>query len=145
MSSIFRAARETLAQELERFRNRHFLEACMAASALVALADGEVNISELNTIDQVLETVHQLKIYDPHVAVDIYRDYIDGLREDGEETRRRALRAVERLTGDAEAARLIIRVCVAIGKSDDDFSPPEQDLILDLCAILNIPPAEFGL
>ena len=33
MSSIFRAARETLAQELERFRNRHFLEACMAASA----------------------------------------------------------------------------------------------------------------
>ena len=79
------------------------------------------------------------------MAVDIYRDYIDGLRANGKETRRRALRAVERLTGDAEAARLIIRVCVAIGKSDDDFSPPEKDLILDLCAILNIPPAEFDL
>jgi len=145
MSRIFRTARASLASELERFRNRHFLEACMAASALVAMADGEVNFSELATIDQVLETVQQLRIYDPHTAVNIYRDYIDHLREDEKEARRQAFQAVERLAGDEDGARLVIRVCVAIGKADDDFNAPEKEMILDLCATLAIPPTEFEL
>lgn len=40
MAGIFQGAREALAQELARFRNRQFLDAAMAASALVAMADG---------------------------------------------------------------------------------------------------------
>ena len=42
MSGIFQGAR----QELARFRNRQFLDAAMAASALVAMADGEVSLWE---------------------------------------------------------------------------------------------------
>jgi tellurite resistance protein len=145
MTGFFQQARKALAAELEKFRNRHFLEATMAASALVALADGDVNLTELNMIDQALETIHELKIYDPHDAVDIYRDYMDDLRTDPARARIRILEEVGRIAEDAHAARLLMRVCVAIGKSDDDFSNGEKAVIADLCDALGLDAAEIGL
>ena len=145
MVGFFQQARQALALELEKFRNRQFLEATMAASALVAFADGDVNFTELSTIDQALETIHELNIYDPHDAVDLYRDYIDGLRDDPAETRTKILEEVGKIAGDAHAARLLVRVCVAIGKSDDDFSDREKAVITDLCDVLGLDTAEIGL
>ncbi|MEK9644418.1 MAG: hypothetical protein VW547_02635 [Alphaproteobacteria bacterium] len=69
---MFETARETLRRGLARFPNRAFLDAVMAAAALVATADGEVTFSELSKLDDVLENVQDLQIYDPHVAVDLY-------------------------------------------------------------------------
>ena len=68
---MFRTARETLRNSLSRMRNRQFLDATMAATALVATADGDVTFSELSALDNVLDSIQDLQIYDPHVAVDI--------------------------------------------------------------------------
>ena len=54
MSGFFQQARAVLSQELQKFRNRPFLEATMAASALVASADGEINFAKLTMLDQSL-------------------------------------------------------------------------------------------
>ncbi len=145
MSGFFKEARAALAIELEKFRNRPFLEATMAASALVAAADGEVNITELNMIDQALETIHELHIYDPHDAVDIYRDYTDALYKNPAATRDKALKAVSKIADDKQAARLLIKVCVAIGKSDEDFSAEEKAVITELCTALALDRDELGL
>lgn len=145
MTGFFSQARAALAIELEKFRNRQFLEATMAASALVASADGEVNITELNMIDQALEAIHELNIYDPHDAVNIYRDYADGLYKNPPATREKAMKAVARMAGDAHAARLLIKVCVAIGKSDENFSDEEKAVIAELSEALALDCAELGL
>lgn len=145
MAGFFQFAKDALAAELEKFRNRQFLDATMAASALVSLADGDANLTELNILDQALETIHELNIYDPHDAMDLYRDYIDRLREDPAGTREAIMQAVAKIQEDAHAARLLIRVCVAIGKADDDFSPPEKDVIRALGQALALDPVELGL
>lgn len=145
MSGFFSQARAALAIELEKFRNRQFLEATMAASALVAAADGDVNITELNMIDQALEAIHELNIYDPHDAVEIYRDYADGLYKNPPVTREKALKAVGRMADDDHAARLLIKVCVAIGKSDDDFSDEEKTVITEICEAVKLDYGELGL
>lgn len=145
MTGFFSQARAALAVELEKFRNRQFLEATMAASALVATADGEVNITELNIIDQALKAIHELNIYDPHDAVDIYRDYADGLYKNPPAARAKAMQAIEKIAGDALAARLLIKVCVAIGKSDEDFSDEEKAVVADLCDALALDRGELGL
>ena len=59
MVGFFKFAKEALAAELDKFRNRQFLDATMAASALVSLADGDANITELNILDQALETIQK--------------------------------------------------------------------------------------
>ena len=145
MVGFFKFAKEALAAELDKFRNRQFLDATMAASALVSLADGDANITELNILDQALETIQELKIYDPHDAMDLYRDYIDGLRDDPGATRDKIMQAVGKVQEDQHAALLLIRVCVAIGKADEDFSEPEKAVIMELCQRLALDSGELGL
>ncbi|MDA1325299.1 MAG: TerB family tellurite resistance protein [Proteobacteria bacterium] len=145
MASFFKFAKEALAVELDKFRNRQFLDATMAASALVSMADGDANITEINILDQALETIQELKIYDPHDAMDLYRDYIDALRADPGATRDTIMRTIGRIREDPHAARLLIRVCVAIGKADEDFSGPEKAVITELCQSLGLDPDELGL
>jgi tellurite resistance protein TerB len=114
------------------------LDATMAATALVATADGEVNLSELSALDSVLESVQDLQIYDPHVAVDIYRDFADAIAENPKVGRRRAMAAVARVDDDHEAAELVIRVAVAISKADGELSDLEARAISDLCGTLGV-------
>ncbi|MGB0576643.1 MAG: tellurite resistance TerB family protein [Alphaproteobacteria bacterium] len=145
MSGFFQQARTALSQELQKFRNRSFLEATMAASALVASVDGEINIAELSMLDQALEAINELKIYDPHVAIDLYREHAEALTADPGAAREKILRLVRKLSDDKHAARLLIKVCVAIGKSDDDFTESEKATIDQLCANMGLDPAETGL
>lgn len=136
---MFRTARETLRNSLSRIRNRQFLDATMAATALVATADGEVTFSELSALDTVLESVKDLRIYDPHIAVDRYKDFADAIADDPETGRRAAIAAVGKVAGDGDAAELVIRVAVAISKADGELSRQETEAIGDLCGTLGVP------
>jgi tellurite resistance protein TerB len=145
MTGVLKEAKDAIALEIERFRNRQFLEAAMAASALVVTADGVVQLSELNTLDEVLETVRELKIFDPHVAVDIYRDHVTNLHDQPVVARERAYKAIRRIADEPGAARILLKVCLAIGKSDDDFSAPERIVVSEICDALGLPRSEAGL
>lgn len=114
----------------------------MAAAALVATADGEVTFSELTALDDILETVTDLQIYDPHVAVDIYRDYADAISANPDAGRREAFKAVGRVGENPEAAELIIQVAVAISRADGEFTAPEANTISELCGVLGVPVPE---
>ena len=80
---------ERLKQELERHRRRPFLEAAMAACALIASADDEVSFSERARMDAVLESLAELRIFDPHQAVDLFNARIEALQADREAGRQR--------------------------------------------------------
>lgn len=145
MTGFLQLARDALVLQYEKFRNRDFLEATMAASALVATADGEVNITELSMLDQALSAIHELNIYDPHEAVDLYRDYVDALKEDPRAAREKILDSVRELEDDKHAATLLIRVCVAIAKSDDVLTDGEHQAIALLCDTMNLPLERAGV
>jgi tellurite resistance protein TerB len=136
---MFETARETLRRGLARFRNRAFLDAVMAAAALVATADGEVTFSELSKLDDVLENVQDLQIYDPHVAVDLYRDYADAIMEDRDRGRRDAFERVSRISGNDEEASLLVRVALAISRADGEFTSTERQTVSELCGVLGLP------
>ncbi len=142
---VFSTARAVLSQELQKFRNRPFLETTMAASALVASADGAINFAKLTMLDQSLAAINELKIYDPHDAIDIYRKHAEALAADPGAAREKILRLIRKLSDDEHAARLLIKVCVAIGKSDDDFTESEKTTIDQLCANMGLNPADTGL
>ena len=142
---MFQTARETLRNSLTRFRNRQFLDATMAATALVAMADGKVTFSELNALDAVLESVQDLQIYDPHVAVDIYRDFADEISLDARAGKASALAAVEKVADDDMAAELVLQVAVAISRADGDLSPQEIAVITELCHVLGVPVPDAGV
>jgi tellurite resistance protein len=138
MANVYQIAKNLVSKELQRFRNRHFLEATMAASALLALADQEILMSERLALDFVLENVTELEIFDVHKAVDLFRDYAETIQKDPVKGKEKVFKAITRSANDEHAAEIIIRACILIAKADGDISEAEKETIGELCQVLNV-------
>lgn len=145
MTSLLRSLAETLRADIAQYRNRSFLQAAMAAGALVALADGAVTLAERHRIDQILERIDQLRIFDVHEAVDLFDTYVDALRADPESGKVRALDVVHALAEDPKAARLLLlRICIAVSGADGRHRASERARITEIAAALDLSPGDCG-
>jgi tellurite resistance protein TerB len=135
---------ERLRQEIERHRQRPFLEAAMAACALIASADDEVSFSERARMDAVLESLAELRVFDPHDAVNLFNARVEALQADREAGRADAFEAIRRGAArgasDDGAAELLVRICVAISLADGKFVSHERAMLGLICASLNLAP-----
>lgn len=145
MSGVIASLTGIFQERLERQRNRPFLEGVMAACALVATTDGKVSLAEQVRVDQVLETLDQLSVFDPHVGVDIFRDYTDAILENPERGHEDALEAIAKIATNPEIGALLLRVCIAVSEADGELSLADQIEIVSICTRFGIDPAECGL
>ena len=133
---------EKLKSEIEQRNNKPFLKAAMAVCALVANADGTVSFAERYRVDRVLETVRELRIYDPHKAVDVLDGFLDDLRRD-RETAARVLRAkIARFAGDHKSARTLLRIAYFIVTADEGIREAERAVFDKICDSLNVDPRD---
>ena len=112
----------------------------MAACALIASADDEVSFSERARMDAVLESLAELRIFDPHQAVDLFNDRLDALQTDRDAGRAEAFEVVRRCAAGAGAGELLVRICVAISLADGKFVASERAMLGLICAALNLAP-----
>ena len=136
MSTVIKRARTLLAKHKERTRDRQFLDAAMAASALVAIADGEVSLAELLSRDEILARVDALQAFDSNAAVDSFRGFLGEIEADPEQGSAAALAAIAKFGDDAQSAQLLLRAALAIARADSEFSTAEQKVIARLCEAL---------
>ena len=117
----------------------------MAASALVAMADGQLTFSESHRLDEIIETIEQLRVFDPHEGVDLFKDHVDAIALNAETGRSRALAVIGRIADDDDEARLLVRLCLAVSRADGVFQDEERERIIEICERLGLAPDEFGL
>ncbi|MBO6781888.1 MAG: TerB family tellurite resistance protein, partial [Alphaproteobacteria bacterium] len=98
--------------ELERHKQRPFLEAVAAACALVATADGEVSFSERARLDSFIESLSQLRLFDPHEVVDAFDEHVAALSEH-DDGAARMLKTVVAGTKADGAPDLLLRISAA--------------------------------
>jgi len=122
--SLLNKLSDSLLSTTGRTRDRAFLDAAMAASALVATADGEVSFAQRSRLDDLLASVEPLKAHDVHDAADLFRIFADNILAHPEKGRARALKAVQCVTGDSDAVRLLMRIACAIARADGSYSRP---------------------
>ena len=144
MTRLVTRARNLMARHSERIRGGQFLDAVMAAGALVANADGEVSLPELLSRDAVLERVDALQAFDSSVAVRSFESFVADIAADPKAGSERALAAVSRFGNDAEAAQVLLRAAVAIAKADAQFSTEEQRTVARLCEALGMEEMDLG-
>lgn len=131
---------------LERHRHRPFLKATMAACALVATVDGVVSLGQRLRVDQILDTLEALKVFDPHEGVDLFNEHCEAIVSAPREGRREALRCVMHVAeSNREKAELLVRICLAVSEADGAISLEEQIEIVSLCTRLGLNPSDFGL
>jgi tellurite resistance protein len=141
MSDFLSGLRGLYRSQLERYRQRPFLRAVMAACALVSVASGGVSFRQRIRLDLLMETLDDLKVFDPHEGVGLFNGFVEELQKDAESGRRLARQAVAaEVSGHPEKARLLMRICLAISERDGTIPPPEQHEIDALCRWIGIEP-----
>ena len=143
MAGVFKAIEALLAKHQQKVRSRQFLEAVMGASAMLALADGEISFAELMARDYVLDQVRELQVFDPNEATELFRTYAETISLDPKKGETVILEAITQLSQDAELASLLLRICVVIGKSDRDFSQREREVINTFADVLGLEKEEI--
>jgi tellurite resistance protein TerB len=145
MGGVIASLSDMFQERLERQRNRPFLEGVMAACALVATTDGEVSFAEQVRVDQILQTLDQLKVFDPHEGVEIFREFTAAILENSKQGHDKAVEAITKVSEDMEAGALLLRICLAVSEADGEVSLVDQIEIVTICSRLGIDPADCGL
>ncbi len=145
MAGFLQSLLDEYQAQLERHRNRPFLNAAMAACALAACAQGEVTFSQRIRVDQILDTLERLKAFDPHEGIDLFNEYCSAILDNPRSGQQRAQDAVRVFTQDPETAGLLIRICLAVAESSGDKTLSQQVQIVMLCSLLGVEPRFAGL
>ena len=133
---------ESVQERLQQHRDRGFLKAAMAASALAAYADGTVSLTERYSIDDMLENLERLKLHDTEKATQILNEYIHALQDDPEPAQAVLIGKLKRISADREAADLIVQIALAVSYSDGHFNYAERMQFAEICETLGVDPKE---
>ena len=131
-----------LKTDIERFRDRSFLKAAMAVSALTALADGDISLEERYRIDAILEREPVLKTFNSGKAISIFNDYVHALRTEPDRSRRILMSKIERMAVKPRRARTLMRVSWLIIAADEHVEPGENAAFEELCSALSLDPED---
>ncbi len=137
-------ARETMNNEITKFKSKDLLEAIVAGCALVSYANGSVLPEEKQKMMGYLKNSDQLKAFDSSDVIDKFQSYISKLEFDTTIGTGEAMQAIGKFR-DKQQAQLIVRVCCAIGAADGDFDDDEKAVVRRMCSELGLNPADFDL
>lgn len=136
--SWFADVRGVLERYAHRAHDQDFVEATMAAAALLAYADGRITMVERLARDEALDRLAELRVLPADRAVTLFRGYAEAFKEDPGKTREQILEKVTPFKGEPELARLIVQVCVYIARSDRHFDETEREVIQELASALRV-------
>lgn len=139
------AARDKLATEVTKFKNREFMDAVVSGCALVAAADGEISASEKLKMTGFIQNSQELKVFNPEEVLTAFQAACSKIEFDFQIGRAEALKTVAKIKKKEGAARLLIRVCCAIGGADGHFDEAERAMCRLICIELGLNSADFDL
>ncbi|WNK01110.1 tellurite resistance TerB family protein [Thalassospiraceae bacterium LMO-JJ14] len=138
MSSILERFSDHTRRIFSRHRGRAFLEGAMAASALVALADGDASLEEGAEVGRLMRVLDVLRDHHPEQGVESYLRYIDTLRKNPAEAEDVRQKVKAAAGTDLEAAALLVVVCHAISEADGIVRVSEIEEIERLSKMLGV-------
>ena len=140
---------KTKASELKtealKFKNKDFLNAAMAGSALIAMADGSVSSEEKQKMIKFIESNEALSIFPTSDVIKSFQDFVGQFEFDRDIGESKAYQAIGKMKGNVEASRLLVRMIIAIASSDGNFDANERTVAMKIAKELRIDPAEFEL
>ena len=134
-----------LKTEALKFKNKDFLNAAMAGSALIAMADGSITGEEKQKMIKFIESNDALSVFTTSDVIKAFQDFVGQLEFDKDIGEAKAYQALGRMKSNSEAARLLMRMIIAIASSDGNFDATEKKVAVKIASELGVNPAEFEL
>ena len=128
-----------------KYKNKDFLNAAMAGCALISMADGSVSSEEKQKMIKFIEHNDALSIFSTNDVIKTFQDYVGQLEFDKDIGEAKAYQSLHKMKSNAEAARLLVRMIIAVAASDGDFDVKEQIVASKIIRELGMSPVEFDL
>jgi tellurite resistance protein TerB len=128
-----------------KYKNQNFLNAAMAGSALVAMADGSVSPEEKQKMIKFIESNDALSVFTTSDVIKAFQEFVTQLEFDKDIGEAKAYQALGKMKSDVEASRLLVRMIIAVAASDGNFDANEKAVAKKIAKELNINPSEFEL
>ncbi|WP_158773696.1 tellurite resistance TerB family protein [Cobetia sp. L2A1] len=153
LNSIVSKARESfnsLKTEAKKYKSESFLNAAMAASAMIAVADGEISRDEKQKTIAFVRNHEALSVFDPSEVARKFKNYLDSLDPQNPDTDAdlaeiTALNDIGKVKKNDDQARMVVRLAIAIGGADGDFDAAEKAKATVIARELGLDPTDFGL
>jgi tellurite resistance protein TerB len=140
---------KTKANELKtealKYKNKDFLNAAMAGSALIAMADGSISSEEKQKMIKFIESNDALSIFTTSDVIKAFQDFVGQLEFDKDIGEAKAYQAIGKMKSNIEASRLLIRMIISIASSDGLFDNDEKKVAVKIAKELALDPSEFEL
>ena len=140
---------KTKANELKtealKFKNKDFLNAAMAGSALIAMADGSISSEEKQKMIKFIENNDALSIFTISDVIKAFQEFVSQLEFDKDIGEAKAYQAIGKMKSNSEASRLLVRMIIAIAVSDGNFDAQERNIAGKIAKELGLQPSEFEL
>ena len=134
-----------LKTEALKYKNKDFLNAAMAGSALVSMADGSVSEEEKQKMTKFIESNDALSVFTPSDVIKSFHDFVSQIESDKDIGEAKAYQALAKMKSNVEASRLLVRMIIAVAASDGNFDANEKAVASKIAKELGINPAEFEL
>ena len=134
-----------LKTEALKYKNKDFLNAAMAGSALIAMADGSISSEEKQKMIKFIESNDALSIFTTSDVIKAFQDFVGQLEFDKDIGEAKAYQAIGKMKSNTEASRLLVRMIIAIASSDGLFDSDEKKIAIKIAKELGINPSEFEL
>lgn len=134
-----------LKADVLKFKNKDFLNAAMAGSALVAMADGGVSAEEKQKMLKFIESHDALSVFSTSDVIKAFQEFVGQLEFDKDIGEAKAYQALGKMKSNVDAARLLIRMIIAIAAADGHFDASEKAVAFKIAKELGLNPADFEL
>ena len=134
-----------LKTEVMKFKNKDFLNAAVSGSVLVSMADGLVSSDEKQKMMRFIENYEALSVFSSKEIVESFQNLMSQIEFDKDLGEAKAYDAIRKMKGNDDAARLIMRLIIAIAGADGNFDDSEKRVARKIAMELGLSPADFEL
>ncbi|WP_409288611.1 TerD family protein [Peribacillus sp. SCS-37] len=128
---------------IQQYKTSDSLEAITAGLALVAMADGRLDHTEKQKVQEFISQNSELSSFGTNQVISKFDYFAGNMARDYQRGKDEAFSKLYKLRGKPDLSRLVINYCVGIGYADGHFSYEEQQMVSDICRMLNLNPSEF--
>ncbi|SDY10971.1 tellurite resistance protein TerB [Allochromatium warmingii] len=134
-----------LKTEAMKFKNKDFLNAAVSGSVLISMADGLVSSDEKQKMMRFIENYEALSVFSSHEIIESFQNIMSQIEFDKDLGEAKAYDAIRKMKGKDDAARLIMRLIIAIAGADGKFDDSEKRVARKIAMELALNPADFEL
>ncbi|MBK1694041.1 hypothetical protein CKO09_04730 [Chromatium weissei] len=134
-----------LKNEVLKFKNKDFLNAAISGSVLIAMADGVISSQEKQKMMRFIENYEALSVFSSRELIEVFQLTLHQIEFDREIGEAKAYAAIYKMRHNESAARLIMRLIIAIAAADGNFDDSEKHVARKIARELGLNLADFEL